>query len=219
MTEPAFRLSSPTSRALPARQLSPRPNSPRALPEPAGAQAAAHEAPTALAPWAPAHGRTAPSGGASLTVVQPRAVARPAARGRRPVHVVVALGMTAGLYAVSLAGVTALQAAADTRVAADRAPAIDAVARLRESQDALESRLTQLDDAYATAADRYKSVAAGITEHEKALNALGEQVNSAAGSASKLSVPSARLPGVSGTTSYVSKPTVNACTTASGKPC
>jgi hypothetical protein len=219
MTERAFGFSGTASSALPARSFSPRPGGPRTLREPHGERAAAHETSPALAPWAPLNGRTAPGAGASLAVVPSRALARPAAKGRRPVHVVVALGMTAGLYAVSLAGVTALQATADTRLAADRAPTADAVARLRDSQDALESRLTRLDDAYATAADGYKSVAAGISAHETALNALGEQVRTAVGSASKLSVPSARLPGVSSTTAYVSRPAVNACTTASGKAC
>ena len=54
--------------------------------------------------------------------------------------------MTAGLYAVSLAGVASLQTSG-ARLAADRAPAVDAVARLRQSHDALESRLAQLDGA------------------------------------------------------------------------
>lgn len=155
-----------------------------------------------------------------MTVVPPRAVARPAAAARHPIHVVVAVGMTAGLYAVSLAGVSGLQAAADRQFAADRAPAADAVAHLHDSDDVLESRLAQLDGAYATAADQYQLVAAGIAVHEEALNALGKQVKTAAGAASALSVPAARLPGVSRTTVYVSgKPAVNACTTASGKPC
>ena len=67
----------------------------------------------------------------ALAVVPPRTVARPAAATRRPIHVVVAVGLTAGLYAVSLAGVTALQAMSDARLAEDRAPAADAIARLK----------------------------------------------------------------------------------------
>jgi hypothetical protein len=128
--------------------------------------------------------------------------------------------MTAGLYAVSLAGVTALQTSTEAQLAADRAPAVDAIARLRASHDALESKLTQLDGAYATAARQYKAVADAIVGHENALANLGKQVKKAAGSASALSVPFVRLPGVSSSTVYVSsKPAVNACTTASGKPC
>lgn len=218
MTEPALELPGPASRAVPAGPLQPRPHGPRTLLEWSGAPSSAASG----APPAAIHGRTAPGGGASLTIVKPRAVARAATAGRHPVHVVVAVGITAGLYAVSLAGVTALQGKADAQVAADRAPAADAVARLTDSHDALESRLTQLDDAYAAAADRYKSVAAGIDAHEKALNTLGKQVKKAVGSASALSVPvsATRLPGVASRTVYLSsKPAVNACTTASGKPC
>lgn len=164
----------------------------------------------------------------ALAVRPPRAVARPAAATRRPIHVAVAVGLTAGLYAVSLAGVTALQATSDARLAEDRAPAADAIARLKLSHDALDSRLTQLDGSYAAVAGRYKAVADGIAGHEKALDVLGKQVKKAAGSAAALSVPSTRLPAVSGSTIYVStrstgagssRPVVNACTTASGKPC
>ncbi len=164
----------------------------------------------------------------ALAVVPRGAVARPAAAARRPIHVVVAVGLTAGLYAVSLAGVTALQAMSDERLAEDRAPAADAIARLKLSHDALDSRLTQLDGSYSAAAERYKAVADGIADHEKALDVLGKQVKTAAGSAAALSVPSTRLPAVSRSTVYVStrsagsgssRPVVNACTTASGKPC
>jgi hypothetical protein len=169
----------------------------------------------------PARPRTPPPAGERhLAVVPPRPVARPTAAGRRPVHVVVAVGFTAGLYAISLAGVTVLQTSTDAQLATDRAPAADAIERLRQSHDALESRLTQLDGAYATAADQYKAVTDGIAGHEKALDNLGKQVTKAAGSAAALSVPSTRLPGISRSTTYVSsKPAVNACTTASGKPC
>jgi hypothetical protein len=90
MTEPAFSSSATTSRALP-----PRPNGPRALPEPFGARAWASEAPRDAV-----HGRTAPGTGPTLALVPARALARPAARSRRPVHVVVAVGLTAGIYAV-----------------------------------------------------------------------------------------------------------------------
>ena len=42
---------------------------------------------------------------------------------RRPVHLAVLVGMSASAYAISLAGVAALQSDTDARVAADRAPA------------------------------------------------------------------------------------------------
>ena len=163
---------------------------------------------------------------ARLSIVPPLAAARPAAARpaaatRRPIHVVVAVGMTAGLYAVSLAGVTALQSATDAQLAADRAPAAGAVAQLRGTHDAMESGLARLAGAYTKAADGYRAITDGIAGHEQALTALEQQVKAAAGSAAALSVPSlARLPAVSSSAAVVSsRPAVNACTTASGKAC
>jgi hypothetical protein len=194
-------------------------------------------------------------GNATVGLVLPNAVARTAVATRRPVHVVVAVGMTAGLYAFSLAGVAMLQSASDLQLAADRAPAADAVAGLKSAHDAMEASLGTLSGAYAHAADGYKGIAQGIVGHEQALAALGQQVQAAAGSAAALSVPvislapagsasgyggsgsrisgpaaaapvsagsvprQAPLPVVSVSAPVVSKPAVNACTTASGKPC
>ena len=140
---------------------------------------------------------------------------------RRPIHVAVAVGMTAGLYALSLAGVTALQSATDAQLAADRAPAADAVAQLKSAHDAMEGSLDRLAGAYAKAVGGYQAITDRIAGHEQALAALGRQVKAAAGSAAALSVPSlSRLPAVSGGAVTVrSRPVVNACTTASGKPC
>lgn len=132
-----------------------------------------------------------------------------------------AVGMTAGLYAVSLAGVTVLQSATDTQLAADRAPAAGAVAQLKSTHDAMEGSLDRLAGAYTKAADGYQAITDGIAWYEQALAALEQQVKAAAGSAAALSVPSlARLPAVSSSAAVVSsRPAVNACTTASGKAC
>ncbi len=133
------------------------------------------------------------AGSATLGVVPPLAAARAAAPTRRPIHVVVAVGMTAGLYAISLAGVTALQSASDLQLAAERVPAADAVAGLKSAHDAMESRLGTLSGAYAHAADSYTGIANGIVGHEKALAKLGQQVQAAAGWASALSVPAVSI--------------------------
>ena len=61
--------------------------------------------------------------------------------------------MTAGLYAVSLAGVTALQHDTDARLAAERAPASAAVEALRSAHDALDADLVGLSAGYSGAAD------------------------------------------------------------------
>jgi hypothetical protein len=160
------------------------------------------------------------AGGPFLTVVARRPVAA-SAGPRRPMHVAVAIGVTAGVYAISLAGVTGLQAASNAQLAADRAPAIDAVAQLKASHDALDAGLSKLDGAYTDAASRYSAITDQIAGHENDLSQLGSQVKAAEGSASTLTVPTvSRLPAVSTTrTTYVSKPAAHACTTASGKPC
>ncbi len=119
----------------------------------------------------------------------PTAATRAVAPGRRPIHVVVAVGMTAGLYAISLAGVAALQSASDLKLAADRAPAADAVAGLKSAHDAIEASLGTLNGAYTHAADGYQGIAKAIVGHEQALAKLGQQVQSAAGWAAALSVP------------------------------
>jgi hypothetical protein len=140
--------------------------------------------------------------------VPPIAAARPAVSTRRPIHVVVAVGMTAGLYAISLAGVTALQSASDLQLAADRAPAVDAVAGLKSAHDAMESSLGKLTGAYTHAANGYTGIANGIVGHEKALAKLGQQVQSAAGWAAALSVPPVSItpPRLTGAASAYSAP-------------
>lgn len=209
MTDPARALPVRDDGRFDGRPLPVRPAGPHLLPDrPAG------PGPSRTA-TAPTQGRARPG------VSPPLAVARTGAPTRRPVHVLVAVGMTAGLYAFSLAGVSALQSAANAQLTADSAPAVDAVAGLKRAHDAEEHSLDTLAGAYATAADRYKSISSGIAGHEDALAALGAQVKAAAGSARALSVPTlTRLPAIPlSAVSTASRPVVNACTTASGKPC
>jgi hypothetical protein len=149
------------------------------------------------------------------------AVPRAATATRRPIHVAVAVGVTAGLYAVSLAGVTALQHDTDTRLAAERAPAAAAVEAFRIANDALDTDLAGLSSGFAGAADTYRVVAGRVGAHESALASLGKRVAAVEGSASSLRVPAVpRLPALSSRTAAVAaRPVSNACTNASGKPC
>lgn len=232
MTEVAPAISGADLQGRPGHPPMARPLGPRPLPD----RPAAHESDRAGRP-----GTATPRGARPLTA------ARPAAATRRPVHVGVAIGMTAGLYALSLAGVTALQSATDAQLAADRAPAADAVAQLKRTHDVMERSLDRLAGAYTKAAGEYQSITDGIAGHEQSLATLQQQVNAAAAAAAALSAPSlaypaavsrgssagssrpaaalsapslARLPTVStSAASAVSRPVVNACTTASGKPC
>ena len=157
----------------------------------------------------------------STTRPTPRVVARAATATRRPVHVAVTVGVTAGLYAVSLAGVTALQHDTDARLAAERAPASATVEALRSAHDALDADLAGLSAGYSGAAETYRVLADRIGAHKSALTSLEKRVAAVEGSASSLRVPTVpRLPTLSSRVVVVSsKPVSNACTTASGRPC
>ncbi|HYN47297.1 MAG TPA: hypothetical protein VER83_00435 [Candidatus Nanopelagicales bacterium] len=156
----------------------------------------------------------------TLDALPARPATRSAAAARRPVHVAVAIGVTAGLYAVSLAGVTGLQADTDARLAAERAPAAAAVDVLRTSHDRAEADLARIAAGYGDAATTYQQIADSIASHEAALGVLGERIAAVEGSAAALRVPTvSRLPTVSSRTVYVARPVTNACTAASGKTC
>ena len=150
-----------------------------------------------------------------------RALSRGSTATRRPIHVAVTVGVTASLYAVTLAGVTALQHDSDARLAAERAPASAAVEALQGANDALDADLAGLGPGYSDASAAYRTIAERIGAHESALASLGKRVAAVEGSASSLSVPTiSRLPAISSRTVVVaSKPVTNACTNASGKPC
>ena len=167
------------------------------------------------APPAP-QGRDLPAG-----VSGPYVVSRAATATRRPIHVAVTVGVTASLYAVSLAGVTALQHDSNSRLTAERAPAAAAVEALRGANDALEADLALLGAGFSGASDAYRAIADGIGAHKSALASLGKRVAAVEGSASSLRVPTvSRLPALSSrTVAAAPKPVTNACTNASGKPC
>jgi hypothetical protein len=150
-----------------------------------------------------------------------RALSRGSTATRRPIHVAVTVGATASLYAVTLAGVTALQHAGDARLAAERAPAAAAVESIRAANDALDGDLAVLSAGFSGASDAYRAIADRIGAHESALASLGRRVAAVEGSASSLSTPTiTRLPALtSRTVTITPKPASNACTTASGKPC
>jgi hypothetical protein len=160
-----------------------------------------------------------PPAAPALRVLPARAVVRPVSTTRRPVHVAVAVGVTAGLYAVSLAGVTTLQAGTDARLAAERAPAAAAVEALRSSHDQAEAELARIEAGFGSTAASYQQIADGVAGHEAALDSLAARVAAVEGSAAALRVPTVRLPSVSQTVYVSSRPASNACTTASGKPC
>jgi hypothetical protein len=139
----------------------------------------------------------------------------------RALHVAVAVGATAGLYAISLASVTTLQAGTDARRAAERAPAAAAVDALRTSQDQTEAALARIEAGLDGASATYGQIADAVAGHEAALRLLGARVAAIEGSAASIRVPTvSRLPAVSSRPVAVAvRPATNACTAASGKTC
>ncbi len=119
-------------------------------------------------------------------VARVAAPARPVARvaeARRPIHIAVVVGLSAGAYAASLAGVTALQAASDRQLAEANAPAGEAISALTEEHDRLGDRLAAAGSAYGSAASAYADITAKMAQVEKRLDKLAGQVSKVQGAA------------------------------------
>lgn len=151
----------------------------------------------------------------------PTAVAKARVRvePRRPVHLAVVVGLSAGAYAASLAGVTALQAASQRSLAADAAPAAAAIDQLRSHHDAMDTRLAAAAATYDRAAASYDQVSGDLAAYETQLGALAKQVARAKGSASWMPTSAGSLPSVARSATPASRPSSHATTCASGKIC
>jgi septal ring factor EnvC (AmiA/AmiB activator) len=128
-------------------------------------------------------------------------------------------GAAAGIYAVSLAGVTAQQSATDARLAAARDPIATEIAEQRSSHARLETAVERAATTYADAADAYAALLKALGSHEAAIAALGQEVAAAEGSAASLVIPARpALPVVraSAGTRAAPRPAANASTGASG---
>jgi hypothetical protein len=141
-----------------------------------------------------------------------------ASRERKlPLHLPVAIGVGTGLYAVTLAGVTALQARSDAALAAERQPLSVAVATVSERRQALEQQLQATVGSLNAAAAAYDQVRGHSAALESALGTLSAQVAAATGVAASL--PShVSLPAVGTVSSVTTAPATQATTGASGKP-
>lgn len=134
---------------------------------------------------------------------------------RRPLHVGAFIGLSACVYAVSLAGVTALQAQSEAAVAADRGPTADAISQLAAQNDWLETNARRAELAYDRAMGAYDRVGLTLTEVEGRLGELATTVQAVDGAARALPDRVA-LPPVSRTATTFRSPTVHATTSASG---
>jgi hypothetical protein len=140
---------------------------------------------------------------------------------RRPVHLAVVVGLSAGAYAVSLAGVTALQSSTDQHQIAANGPAADAAQQLRSEHDRLEGRLIVAASGYDAAAAAYADISDQLAAMESRLGRLVAEVRKVQGSASWTPAPAplTKLPTVTRSGSGTKagpKPTPNATSGASG---
>jgi len=130
----------------------------------------------------------------------------------RPLHLAVLFGASTALYAISMAGVAAIQSKDDQTLISRQAPADDAATRLRDGHDALEARLARAAAAYARAAAGYDALATTLETTETALGEYAGRVEAVSG-ASKALPATVSLPKVS--TKVVVKTTSRPKTTAS----
>ena len=134
---------------------------------------------------------------------------------RRPIHLAVLLGVSAGAYAVTLAGVTGLQAATDAHVRAQRSPIDLAAMVMADDRVALEAATEAAARRYAVLADRYRRSGLAIEGMEVALDELTLRAGAVAESAASLPTRFA-LPSVRSAPRPASAPATQATTRASG---
>ncbi len=151
---------------------------------------------------------------------------------RIPAHVAVLLGLSAGTYSVFLAGTTALQAASESAVAAEKAPIVSALGQLADGHDRLSGSLDVARARYGEASEAYTSLVASIAAYEARIADLTGRIDSLQAEAGVLpdSIPTARPAATSApvrqSTSVAAAPLVTpapkpvpiATTGASGKP-
>lgn len=134
---------------------------------------------------------------------------------RRPVHLAVLLGVSAGAYAAALAGVTALQAGADATLQAARAPIGRAADTVAAEHDALETALEDAARRYSVLADRYRRSGLDLEEIESAIDELVARAASVSESAASMPTRFS-LPSVRAAPRIVPAPRTHATTRASG---
>lgn len=124
---------------------------------------------------------------------RPAAVARPAVVAHRkdafltmPARAGMLLGASAAVYAVTLAGVSALQSSSDAAIAARRQPYVDAVAATRTTNDTLEAALLAADAEARALASEYATVGANVAAYQARLDSLATLVAEVEGSAAAL---------------------------------
>jgi hypothetical protein len=106
--------------------------------------------------------------------------------GPRPIHLAVLTGASAGLYAVSLAMVAALQSSSDAAVMAARAPLDQAIRDLSATNDRIAGDLDRVGRADDTLASTWDPVGPALDATESTLDRLSTTVARITGAAGAL---------------------------------
>lgn len=173
--------------------------------------------PTVVAPTASAPGvETIPPAVASAArFARPR---REALFGT-PTRAAVLVGVSAAVYAVSLATVSGLQSQSLADAVADTQPGLDAVARAKAANDQIESQLKDADARLRALAADYDATSTDVTAYQAQFEQLSALVAKIQGSAAKMNanfkLPSVTIRGSVGSSGGSSVVTT---TSGSGKP-
>ena len=148
--------------------------------------------------------------------------ARPVVRRREailttPARAGMLIGASAAIYAVTLAGISAMQADSDAAAAARRQPYLEAVAAARAANDALDVALVRVDGEMRALASDYAAVGQDIAGYQARLDALATLVAEVQGSAAalptRISLPSVSVRSAGGSSRA---PATRTTTKASG---
>lgn len=130
-----------------------------------------------------------------------------------PLHVVLIGGASCAIYAVSLAGVNQLQSANQQALAADRAPAAQAVTALTQHTDEVQAAVSQAQAALAKTTAQYDALTKRLADLESRLSTAASDVGAASQQASL-----AKLPTIHAAPAAAAPPATHATTGASGAP-
>lgn len=95
---------------------------------------------------------------------------------RRPVHLAVLVGVSTGVYATALAGVTTLQSGTDQALIADRAPVARVADAAAVGHDRLEAAVEEASRRYGVLAARYDRFGRAFGDLEIAIDGLAARV-------------------------------------------
>lgn len=142
---------------------------------------------------------------------------RPRLELHLPAHIGVFLGASTAAYAVTLAGVTALQAQGEAALIADRAPVVAGIDSIAARNEQLAAALSAAGTEYQAASDAYVANGGRLADLEQALAALASKVAQIDGVSRSLPA-GVNLPKVARRVTTSTAPATSATTGASGVP-